>query len=234
MNGIRLIIFVWLALVAVPLNAFAEQDALKQSFPDKTRVSRLEQEIKIVREMNESNLALIEKLKAASSDQAAMLETVQNQTEFQKKLLIVLASNKPKWTDIAIFAVAFLALIISVLAWRINKQIAWFTGAMESHSTTTLKLKAAENDKITMKWWDPFANGPKKQWPTEFLAKHDEKIELNTIYIGVPVQKRTKHSCFARLKVWGESIIDWIKVCAKGSTVKQQGTSEPPDGNKTA
>ena len=104
---------------------------------------------------------------------------------------------------------------------------------MESHSTTTLKLKAAENDKITMKWWDPFANGPKKQWPTDSLAKHDEKIELNTIYIGLPVQKRTKHSCLDRLKVWRDSIIEWIKVCAKGSTVNQQRTSEPPVGNKT-
>ena len=232
MNGIRITIVVWFALVALPLSASTKQDELKQASPDKTRVSRLEQEIKILREMNESNLASIEEIKAASRDQAAELKTVQNQTKFQKELLTVLASKESKLTDYATIAVAIIALFISILAWKINKQIAWFTGAMESHSTKTLMLKATENDNITMKWWDPFAKGPKKEWPTE--AKHDEEVELTTIYFGVPVQERTKHSCLARLKVWGESILGWLRICAQGSTVKKQEKSEPQAGNKVA
>src|SRR5207244_24349 len=150
MNHIRIVVILWFALAAVPLTTFAQREAQKQPSVDETRVSKLVQEIKVLRQMNESNLALIEKLMVQSRENTTMIATIRNQSEIQAKLLTVLASNEPRWTDMATLAIAVLALFISVLAWRINKQIAWFTGAMESHSTKTLMLKAAEQ-KVTLK-----------------------------------------------------------------------------------
>ncbi len=221
MSHIRIAVVVLFALVAVPLTVFGDQEQPKRLPLDEARVSRIEQDIKTLRQTSESHLALIEKLTAASRENATLLAAVRNQADFQTKLLTVLGSNEAKWTDKATFVIALLALFMGVLAWRINKQIAWFTGSMESHSTISLMLKAAENEKVTSMWWDPVAEGPKKQWPRR--GKHGEKVDLKTIYFGVPLEQRTKHSCLARLKAWWESICERIKVCVRGSAA---GTSE--------
>ena len=229
MNHIRITVVVCFALAAAPLATFAQPEAQKQPSVDKTKVTRLEQEIKVLRQMNDSNLALIEKLMVQSRENTAMLATVRSQTESQNKQLTVLESDKTIWKDIAPIAIALVSVFISILAWRINKQIAWFTGSMETHSTKTLMLKAKEQG-ISLEWWDPLINGPRKKWgPTTETAKHDEEIDLTTIYFGLPVEKRTKHSCFARLKVWWESTWGWITVCVKGSSVKKQPSSKPQE-----
>jgi hypothetical protein len=82
---------------------------------------------------------------------------------------------------------------------------------MESHSETILKLEAAKKKQITLKWWDPYFEGPKKQWPQDKKAEHNKEIELNEIYFGLPVSLRKKHSSCARLAQWTREKFSYLR-----------------------
>lgn len=81
-----------------------------------------------------------------------------------------------------------LTLVVAILVFRIYERIAWLTGAMESHSAIMLKLEAARGvgapGDIKLVWWDPSI----EPFPTS--AKHNEPVDLTTIYWGLPPRLR--------------------------------------------
>ena len=70
---------------------------------------------------------------------------------------------------------------------KVSQEIAWFTGAMESHSDIALKLEAAKVSKETgmeLVWWDPSKEAPKSD------KRHGAPVELKRIYFYLPLQMR--------------------------------------------
>lgn len=66
----------------------------------------------------------------------------------------------------------------------------WLMGAMESHSTTMMRLEA-KNQGIPVIWWDPTDNETGEQhWPVYDVAKHGEEATLEKIYTGIPLKLR--------------------------------------------
>lgn len=79
--------------------------------------------------------------------------------------------------------------IFTYLVWRTYEDIAWRTGAMESHSLLQLKLEAMRGirDKpIELVWWDYSKGKP----PT--TAEHGKPVTVERIYIGMPKELREK------------------------------------------
>ena len=73
--------------------------------------------------------------------------------------------------------------VLSYFVFKINKQMAWFTGAMESHSEIQYLL-SAQRDKIPIVWWDPtIEKVPNK-------PKHGDPVEIKKIYRYLPVNLR--------------------------------------------
>jgi hypothetical protein len=95
-------------------------------------------------------------------------------------------------TGIIVTALATVALAIATYAlWRTtdaikrqNEQLAFFTGAMESHSTLMLRLEAKKQG-VPVVWWDP------TQARTPGNPRHEQAAELDTIYIYLPTELRT-------------------------------------------
>ncbi|MHB1187071.1 hypothetical protein [Thiobacillus sp.] len=201
---------VWHVLLVVSSAAIAADPVTqKQLTPQEKRITRLEHELQLLQQKYEAQQTALESATAALRVQNASLQALQSEGRKQMQLLRMLENNDPKLTDWLMVGVSAALLWLSVLVWRINKQIAWFTGAMESHSQSMLMLEAGKKDQITLKWWDPYFNGPKKEWPTK--AQHNQQIELNEIYVGVPVNRRKKHPCRAKLKEWWSGVRDRVK-----------------------
>ncbi len=205
-----LLAVLWHVLLVLSSAVIADEPVIqKQSTSQAKRITKLEYEFHLLQQKYEAQQTALENTTVALRVQEASLQALQSEGRKQTQLLKSLENNDPKLTDWLMVGVSAALLWLSVLVWRINKQIAWFTGAMESHSQLMLMLEAGKKEQITLKWWDPYFNGPKKEWPTK--AQHNEKIEPNEIYIGVPVNRRKKHPCRARLKEWWNEVWDSVR-----------------------
>jgi hypothetical protein len=69
-------------------------------------------------------------------------------------------------------------------SWRTASRLAWFTGAMESHSEIMLRLEA-RRQKIPTVWWDPTVEAP----PFHGVA-HGKKCQIAQIRIFLPEHLR--------------------------------------------
>lgn len=105
----------------------------------------------------------------------------------------------PSITDWLNVIIAFLLLFLSVLVWRLNRRVAWLTGALESHSTLMLRIEARrgiEGRPIRVIWWDPNREKP------PFNGAHGVEADLEQIYLYLPPEHREcKGGIFRR--IWG-------------------------------
>jgi hypothetical protein len=98
-----------------------------------------------------------------------------------------------------IMVILTLAIVVfTCLVWKVYERIAWFTGAMESHSNLMLRIEAKRgiNGKpIKLVWWDPtIAQPPIRQ-------EHEQEIDIDTIYIYLPPGLRQRQpSAWERVK----------------------------------
>jgi hypothetical protein len=63
---------------------------------------------------------------------------------------------------------------------KLNKDLTWFTGSMESHSALMLRLEA-KHQNVPVIWWDPNTAAP----PSHEHQKHGDSAELKEIYLYV-------------------------------------------------
>ena len=77
--------------------------------------------------------------------------------------------------------------VLTALVWKINKQMAWLAGAMESHSAMMLRMEAEQRG-IELEWWDPSIEA----FPRE--GGHGEPCRIGKIYIGIPPRWRKKQT----------------------------------------
>jgi hypothetical protein len=80
--------------------------------------------------------------------------------------------------EILITVATVLIAIFTGLVWKINKRMEWLTGAIESHSTTMLRIEVEKAGKEII-WWDPSI----KDFPDK--GEHQQPCELKTIYLGI-------------------------------------------------
>ncbi|MGW8246774.1 MAG: hypothetical protein ACWGOV_01580 [Acidiferrobacterales bacterium] len=72
----------------------------------------------------------------------------------------------------------------------INKRLAWFTGAMESHSELMMRIEAARgiNGKpIPVIWWNP---EPSEEEAFHTPHEHKEEAKITEIKLKVPISQR--------------------------------------------
>lgn len=69
-------------------------------------------------------------------------------------------------------------------SWRVSTRLAWFTGAMESHSDIMMRLEA-QKQKIPMVWWDPTVEA----FPRDGIA-HGKPCHIKRLAIGMPEHLR--------------------------------------------
>jgi len=109
--------------------------------------------------------------------------------------IIAIAITSGSGDAAMVLVTGVLAILTGMLVWigfinvRIARRITWFTGATERHSDQMRQMKAHDLG-IEMIWWDktmPDANGT---FP--FDGEHGQKVRLDRIYIGIPVEKRYK------------------------------------------
>jgi hypothetical protein len=97
------------------------------------------------------------------------------------------------WNKIAAIISVCATIVTVAFAWltlRIQKQVTWLTGALESHSTLQVRLQAERENKPVV-WWDPtFEGGCKKNWPEQ--PKHLDNALVKTVYVGLPPHLRKK------------------------------------------
>ena len=91
---------------------------------------------------------------------------------------------------VANWIMAFLTLIIAFftyLVWKVYERIAWLTGAMETHSDIIMRIEAKKGingNPIKLIAWDPTIA------PPPIKRKHGEEIDVNTIYVYLPLSQR--------------------------------------------
>ncbi len=90
-----------------------------------------------------------------------------------------------------IVVVTLLLVLVTYVHARIMKRVEWFTGAMERHSDQMRQIMAKDAN-IEMYWWDKTETDAGEGFP--FEGAHNEKHELEKIYIGVPLHKRKKQT----------------------------------------
>ncbi len=113
--------------------------------------------------------------------------------------------NAERWTAAATVAIALATIasvVVTVLLMRAQDRITdiqnrlvelqrrnnWLTGALESHSSWTLRLRAEELKKRII-WWDPTHDGPEKKAPPN-SAGHLKPVENGTVYFYLPPELR--------------------------------------------
>jgi hypothetical protein len=82
--------------------------------------------------------------------------------------------------------VAIFALLQARRARELAARANRLTGAMESHSDLQLKI-AARKQGIKPVWWDRSRHG---KFPSLATIKHDEEVNLETIYFDFPLELR--------------------------------------------
>jgi hypothetical protein len=97
------------------------------------------------------------------------------------------------WNKIAAIIAACATIVMAVfaiLAWRLQKQLTWLTGALESQATIQIRLLAEKENKPVV-WWDPtLKGGCRKEWPEQ--PKHRDDASVETVYVGLPRHLRKK------------------------------------------
>ena len=103
-------------------------------------------------------------------------------------------------TDWLMVIISFLLLLLGFFAWRISAKIAWFTGAMETHSTMMLRIEAKRGingEPIKVIWWNPSI----KHFP--FFGEHNTEAELSEIYLGIPPKfRRANQNWRSKFSLW--------------------------------
>ena len=90
----------------------------------------------------------------------------------------------PLWIMI-LGAIATVAIVLlTCLLLRLNRRLASFTGAIESHSELLLRLKFKEEN-LPVVWWDQTV----EPWPDE-NKRHRNRSELTHVVLGVPEHLR--------------------------------------------
>ncbi len=59
-----------------------------------------------------------------------------------------------EWRDLIELAATVAIAFFALASWRVSRQLAWFTGAIETQSDLLMKMEA-KRQKIPMVWWDP-------------------------------------------------------------------------------
>jgi len=73
--------------------------------------------------------------------------------------------------------------VFSWLVWRVYAKIAWFTGAMETHSEIMMRLAAKEKG-VEMVWWDPTIG------KIPVTKEHNQPVNTDKIYLYLPLALR--------------------------------------------
>jgi len=87
------------------------------------------------------------------------------------------------WPDVVNVFIAVGVAVLAFFAYRGQRTIEWFTGAMENHSHQQ-RMIAAKEAGVEMVWWD-FSLG---RVPS--TGRHGESFDLERIYLGVPIEDR--------------------------------------------
>jgi len=87
---------------------------------------------------------------------------------------------------------------LTYLVWKVYRQIAWLTGAMETHSEIMLRIEAKRGingQPLRLVAWDPTIE------PPPIKREHGKEIDLSTIYVYLPLQERkNKPTAWNRVK----------------------------------
>lgn len=101
-------------------------------------------------------------------------------------------------TDCIMIVLTAVIAFFAFLVWRVYARIEWFTGSMESHSETMLRIEAKRgmNDKpIKLVWWDPTIE------PPPIKREHGQEVDMEIIYVFLPPgQRKNKPTWWARAK----------------------------------
>ncbi len=99
------------------------------------------------------------------------------------------------WLNIVLTGIIATLTLLNI--WIMHR-LKWLTGAMERHSDQQRQL-AARNaiPPIEMVWWDKTIGGP---FPHE--GEHQDPIQLDKMYIGVPESYRRYHGWRRIIKWW--------------------------------
>lgn len=93
-------------------------------------------------------------------------------------------------TDWITVILTLVIAFFTFLVWKVYERIAWFTGAMESHSDLMLKIEAMRGSgtgqPIKLIWWDPSIGDP------PVSRKHGKEVDLNTIYVCLSPKYRQR------------------------------------------
>lgn len=105
---------------------------------------------------------------------------------------------EPSITDWIMVAFTLAIVVFTILTWCVYKRIAWFTGAMESHSERMLwieSLRGINGMPIELWWWDPGVQNPATE------AAHGKRIALDRIRVYLPPRlRRRKPSILNRFR----------------------------------
>jgi hypothetical protein len=88
-----------------------------------------------------------------------------------------------EWRDVIQLAATVAIAFFAWTSWRVSRQLAWFTGAMETHSDLLMKMEA-RRQKIPMIWWDPTIA------PFPSSAEHGKPVRMRKIWSGMPLHRR--------------------------------------------
>ena len=99
-----------------------------------------------------------------------------------------LEDNNESIDSLSSILALIVTIIIALIADKVNKKIAWYTGALETHSTLNLRMEAEKNKKEII-WWDPdYRDVPQTQ-------QHGEDAKVDAIRIYLPQNLRLKEKC---------------------------------------
>lgn len=189
----------WYGMLVLSSTATADEPVIQtQLATQEKRIAKLESELNLLQQKYETQQTTFESTTAALRVQDASLRALQNEGIKQTQLLKALENSGPKLTDWLMVIVSFALLLLSFLAWQLNKQIAWFTGAMESHSDLMLRIEALRGiehgQPIELIWWDPNIEEP----PID--RKHGNPVDMKRIYLYLPLKyRRNKPSLMTKL-----------------------------------
>jgi len=103
-------------------------------------------------------------------------------------IAMALAAVGSLWVSVLLMRSQDRVIDIQARLVELQRQANWLNGALESHSTIRLKLKAESLGKKVI-WWDPTHDGPTKKRPPGSCA-HLQQVTTDIVYLYVPPEFR--------------------------------------------